>query len=92
LTTVSNSPASKRRDAGRANDSYRYGYRYVRITRPDGTEHIDQVPLTEEDVLHPKVRDFIVQTDAHNEDRIYLKQVFGIQREAALKPSRRRKP
>ena len=32
-------------------------------------------------MLHPKVGDFIVQTDAHDEDRIYLKQVFGLQLE-----------
>ena len=51
------------------------------ITRPDGTEDLDQVPLTEEDVLHPEAGDFIVQTDAHDEDRIYLKQVFGTQLE-----------
>ena len=53
----------------------------MHITRPDGTADFDQVPLTEEDVLHPKVGDFIVQTDAHDEDRIYLKQVFGTQLE-----------
>ena len=53
----------------------------MRITRPDGTRDFDQVPLTEEDVLHPKIGDFIVQTDAHDEDRIYLKQVFRTQLE-----------
>jgi colicin import membrane protein len=81
LSTVSKSPASKPRDGGRAQNPYRYGYRYVRITRPDGTKAFDQVPLTEEDVLHPKVGDFIVQTDAHDEDRIYLEQVFGTELE-----------
>ena len=81
MSTVSKSPASKSRHARRAQNPYRYGYRYARITRPDGTVDFDQVPLTEEDVLHPEVGDFIVQTDAHDEDRIYLKQVFGTQLE-----------
>ena len=81
LSTVSKSPASKSRNARRAQNLYRYGYRYVRVIRPDGTEDLDQVPLTEEDVLHPKAGDFIVQTAAQDEDRIYLKQVFGIQLE-----------
>jgi colicin import membrane protein len=81
LSTVSKSPASKSPHARREQDPYRYGWRYVPITRPDGTEDFDQVPLTEEDVLHPEVGDFIVQTKAHDEDRIYLKQVFETQLE-----------
>ena len=52
-------------------DPYRYGWRYVRVTRPDGTEEFDQVPLTLEDVLHPEVGDFIVQTDGHDSDLNY---------------------
>ena len=57
-------------------DPFRYGWRYVRITRPDGTEALEQVPLTLEDVLHPELGDFIVQTDGHDNDRAYLKSVF----------------
>ncbi len=60
-------------------DPFRYGWRYVRITRPDGTEELDQVPLTLEDVLHPEEGDFIVQTDAHDDERAYLKAVFKAQ-------------
>src|SRR5262249_31727965 len=41
-------------------------------------EALDQVPLTLEDVLHPEVGDFIVQTDAHDNDRAYLKAVFKL--------------
>ena len=44
-------------------DPYRYGWRYVRVVAPDGSETFDQVPLTLEDVLFPQVGDFIVQTD-----------------------------
>jgi colicin import membrane protein len=70
---VSKSPASESPHARRERHAFRYGYWYARITRADGTRDFDQVPLTEEDVLHPKIGDFIVQTDAHDEDRIYLK-------------------
>jgi len=52
------------------------------VRRPDGTVDFDQVPLTPDDVLHPQVDDFIVQTNAHDDDRIYLKTVF----KARLKP------
>ena len=43
--------------------SFRYGWRYVRIVRPDGTEDHDQVPLTLEDVLHPEVGDIMPESD-----------------------------
>ena len=56
-------------------DPFRYGWRYVRVTRADGTEELDQVPLTLEDVLHPEVGDIIVQSDPHDSDRAYLKAV-----------------
>src|SRR5947209_6054792 len=57
-------------------DPYRYGWRYVKVIGPDGTETLDQVPLTLEDVLFPEEEDFIVQTDAHDDDLGYLKSVF----------------
>ncbi len=57
-------------------DRFRYGWRYVSITRPDGTEAVEEVPLTLEDVLHPEEGDFILQTDAHNCDRGYLQIAF----------------
>jgi len=57
-------------------DPYRYGWRCVRVESPDGTEAIDQVPLTLEDVLFPEPGDFIAQTDLHAEDLNHLKGVF----------------
>jgi colicin import membrane protein len=77
MSTVSTSRPPKQRpdDA----DPFRYGWRYVRITRPDGTEKLDQIPLTLEDVLFPKTGDFIVQTDPHDNDLNYLKDVFKAQ-------------
>jgi colicin import membrane protein len=56
-------------------EPFRYGWRYVRILRPDGTEDLDQVPLTLDDVLHPEVGDVIPESDPHNGDRGYIKAV-----------------
>jgi colicin import membrane protein len=75
LSTVSKPSDPKSRPGPPDPDPYRYGWRYVRQTRSDGTEAFDQVPLTLEDV-HPEVGDFIVQTDPHDSDRAYLKAVF----------------
>ncbi len=60
-------------------DPYRYGWRYVPVKAPNGTETFDQVPLTLEDVLFPEVGDFIVQTDGHIGDVVYLRTVFKSQ-------------
>jgi Uma2 family endonuclease len=57
-------------------DPFRYGWRYVKVTRPDGTEDFDQIPLTLEDLLFPQEGDFPMQTDMHDEDCLYLKTVF----------------
>ena len=55
---------------------FRYGWRYVQVERPDGSEDVEQVPLTLEDVLHPLPGDFIVNSAVHNNDVTYLKNVF----------------
>jgi hypothetical protein len=60
-------------------DPHRYGWRYVRVEAPDGTETFEQVPLTEEDLLFPQEDAFIAETDAHDNDGGYLKQVFQAQ-------------
>jgi len=57
-------------------DPFRYGWRYVRVQESDGSESFEQVPLTLEDVLFPEIGDFIVQTDPHDTDVHYLKDVF----------------
>src|SRR5579883_1846992 len=62
-------------------DPFRFGWRYVRVQRPDGTEESDQVPLTLEDVLHPEVGDVIVESDPHDSDRAYLKAVAKVRLE-----------
>jgi hypothetical protein len=57
-------------------DPFFYGWRYVNVQRPDGTEDLDRVPLTLEDVLHPEEGDHIVNSTEHADDVIYLKYVF----------------
>jgi Uma2 family endonuclease len=52
---------------------------------PDNPRHLEQVPLTLDDVLHPEVGDFIVHSDLHETDRMYLTAVLR----ARLEPSRR---
>jgi Uma2 family endonuclease len=62
-------------------DPFRYGWRYVlRGTDRDGNEVWDQVPLTLDDVLHPEVGDFIVNSSAHARDCIYLAYVLRARR------------
>ena len=75
MSTVSKSPPMK--PYPDESDPFRYGWRYVKVRGPDGTETFDQVPLTLEDVLFPETGDFIVQTDLHDTDSSYLKAVFN---------------
>jgi colicin import membrane protein len=78
VATVSRSRASKSPPARRHGDPFRLGWRYVPVRRPDGTKHIEQVPLTQEDLLHPKEGDFIVETDAHNSDCLVNWNIPGV--------------
>ena len=57
-------------------DPFRYGWRYVRRTQPDGTEIVDQVPLCREDLLYPEEDDFVVQEPAHTQDFIYCQSTL----------------
>lgn len=57
-------------------DPFFYGWRYVTVKLPDGSEDIRQVPLTEEDVLHPQEGDFIVNTRWHQLLCAYLGEVL----------------
>ena len=59
-----------------ADDPFRYGWRYVETTHPDGTVESVRVPLTEDDILHPRDGDSIVANEAHDAVRIYLKLAF----------------
>lgn len=57
-------------------DPFRYGWRYVRKERPDGSVEFDQVPLTLEDVLHPQDGDVMPQNTPHDRDWTYLGEVL----------------
>jgi Uma2 family endonuclease len=69
--TISTPPKQPSTEA----DPFRYGWRYVPRTLPDGKVEYDQVPLTLEDVLHPQEGDVMPGTSAHEQDRFYL---FGV--------------
>src|SRR4051812_12404548 len=58
-------------------EPFRYGYRYVQRTLPDGSVEFDQVPLTLEDVLHPQEGDVIIERRIHEMDCRHLADVFN---------------
>ncbi|ABU56742.1 Uma2 family endonuclease [Roseiflexus castenholzii] len=66
-----------------ADDPFRYGWRFVPRPTPDDPRHLEQVPLTLEDVLHPEVGDFIVHSDRHETDRMYLTEVLRARLESS---------
>jgi colicin import membrane protein len=63
-------------EPGPQEDPWYYGWRYVEQTGLDGQVNMVQVPLTEEDVLHPQEDDFIAQNDDHTQDCQYLKTIL----------------
>jgi hypothetical protein len=64
------------RQAFEVEDPYRFGWRMVRRMNEHGAEEWIQVPLTEEDLLHPEEEDFIVQSREHNADCLYLQSAL----------------
>ncbi len=66
-------------EPGPANDPFRYGWRYVKTVKSDGTVDYDQVPLTLEDLLFPEEGDFTVQLESHRRDWVFLSLVFDVQ-------------
>ena len=60
----------------RSKASFRYGYRDVREKLPDGRSRWKRVPLTLEDVLHPRFGDVHMLGDPHSEDCTYLRTVL----------------
>jgi Uma2 family endonuclease len=57
-------------------DPFRYGWRYVERTLPDGQIVLEEVPLTLEDVLHPQEDDVIPENTQQARDRRYLASVL----------------
>jgi colicin import membrane protein len=70
----SKSSATSRR-SGAA--SFRYGYREVKKKLPNGEVDFERVPLTLEDVLHPRFEDTHELNIAHYVDCSYMYDVFG---------------
>jgi colicin import membrane protein len=60
----------------RAKASFRYGYRDLPIKLKNGDYDFKRVPLTLEDVLHPRLGDVHVLGDPHDDDCVYLKSVL----------------
>lgn len=58
-------------------EPFRYGWRLVPRPTPDNPHHLEQVPLWLEDVLHPEAGDFIVHSDCHETDRVYVYDEWG---------------
>jgi Uma2 family endonuclease len=57
-------------------DPFRFGWRYVQQIGPQGAKVSVQVPLTPEDVLHPKKGDHILENTQQERDRRYLADVL----------------
>ncbi len=60
-------------------DPFRYGWRYVRMQQPDGTEVVHEVPLRLIDLLHPEEGDHVTHTEAHERRCVYLYNIFQAQ-------------
>jgi colicin import membrane protein len=57
-------------------DPFYYGWRDVRRIRPDGTDYLEQIPLSRWDTLHPEEGDHIVESHLNDLIRDYLADVF----------------
>jgi Uma2 family endonuclease len=76
MSTVSIPEAPRQSDPDDSGP-FRYGWRYVCVQHEDGSESLEQIPLTLEDALHPEEGDHIVHTQPHDIDLTYLKDVFN---------------
>jgi len=66
-------------------ERFRYGWRLVERTGPDGKIEYDEVPLSLEDVLHPEYGDVLPHDTARGRDLVYLSGV--LQRQTAGDPT-----
>jgi colicin import membrane protein len=79
MSTVSKPRGPKPTPPDPDDDPYRYGWRFVRAKTANGSYREKQVPMTEKDLLFPRIGDFIVPTQGHIQDVTYLKAVFTSQ-------------
>jgi colicin import membrane protein len=82
-TVVTQTTARPSTSIAPAGDPFRYGWRFVPRPTPDDPQHLEQVPLTLDDVLRPDVGDFIAHSDRHETDRMYLTAVLRARLEAS---------
>ncbi len=69
-------PTAPRRPPGGSDDPFRIGYRYVHTVDAGGTKTSRQVPLTEEDFLHPQEEDKFMLSDPHSIATAYLRHAL----------------
>ena len=72
-------PKGHAKSARLKRDPFFYGWRDIYRKDRNGREIYLQIPLTEEDVLHPREGDHIVDSNLHWEDVRYLYEVFKTQ-------------
>jgi Putative restriction endonuclease len=76
MSTITSARPIAAEDLPPADDPFYYGWRDVRRTRPDGTEYLEQIPLSRWDTLHPEEGDHIVESNLNGLIRWYLAGVF----------------
>ncbi len=74
---VSETRPARNRRQGKA--SFAYGYREVCKKLPDGRSRWVRLPLTLDDVLHPRQGDVHLLSDPHTDDCTYLRTVLKAQ-------------
>ena len=57
----------------KAKDLYRYGWREIPRALPNGKKIYERIPLTLEDIIHPQVGDFRIQSAKHEQICTYLR-------------------
>ena len=62
--------------APKKKDPYRYGWREIPRTLPNGQKIYERVPLTLEDIVHPQVGDFRMQSAEHEQICTYLRTLL----------------
>ena len=58
-------PTRRRPATAGVEDPFRLGFRVRRVTRPDGGEVLEQIPLTAEDLVYPQEGDHVTQGMPH---------------------------
>jgi Putative restriction endonuclease len=76
MSTVQERSAPPASDSAEHNP-FPYGWRNVRVEKPDGRIEFEQVALTLEEALHPEEGDYTVSSHAHVLDCRYFNEVSG---------------